>query len=215
MDPEDDVVYKKSVRNMSIVLAAIVITIFAALIIPPIVNPQHDNFQKSVSLPTSQSLTIHLSVNSTSLTTTERVDISAWAVSTSGSIHNITAQNDWPAPQSELWTTACPPGSPLGVGVMRGHYDQNNYSLGTLLSLKKLACNLQGAPGWFAFEPNSTKALVTVNGTPGFWNIQTEFIFGGGSSYDLAGSVLPAGVYTAVAVDEWGDVLTTNFRVSS
>jgi len=45
----DDIAYRKSVRNMGLFLAAIVITIFAAIFIPPYVNPPHNAYPQSVS----------------------------------------------------------------------------------------------------------------------------------------------------------------------
>jgi hypothetical protein len=53
--------------------------------------------------------------------------------------------------------------------------------------------------------------LVTIGSTPEIWVIQSSLIFGQES---IGQGQLPAGVYTALAADEWGDVLVTNFRVT-
>ena len=214
MDSVDDAAYRKSVRNMSLVLAAIVITIFAAIFIPPYISPQHNVFQKSTTLDSPFGFEMHLQVNSTSFSTSGAILVSGWVNSTAGSIENITAANSWGVPLSGLWGTTCQPGWPIGVGVMQGHYTDDNYSLGTLLNFSRpldfRACGLLGRPSYFLLEPHSSKALVTVGTGPALWIIQTSFSFG---PANLTAPLKP-GVYTAVLADEWGDVLTTNFRVS-
>jgi hypothetical protein len=215
MDVEDDRAYKRSVRNMSIVLAAIVITIFAALGYSYL-NPVHYNFQKSVSLQTGQSFTLYLNISSTAIPSDGSVNITAWVISTYPSIHNITAANSWAVDSGGLWTRICTSGFPIGVGVMQGHYDSTNVTSGTLLTLIRPAvlCPVQlMTPQWFAFESQSSSALVSVNNNIGTWDIRSAIIFSG-TSVVSQGAQLTPGVYTVVAADEWGDVLTTNFIVS-
>ena len=215
MDVEDDRAYKRSVRNMSFVLAAIVITIFAALGYAYL-NPVHYNFQKSVSVATGQSFTLYLNISSTAVSPDGRVNITAWVISTYPSIHNVTAANFWSVDANGLWTRICTNGFPIGVGVMKGHYDSSNVTSGTLLPLNRplAMCPIFfSTPKWFAFEHQSSDALVRVNGNFATWDIRTALDFSGTSA--LGGGVnLLSGVYTVVAADEWGDVLTTNFSVS-
>lgn len=207
----DDLAYRKSVRNMTLVLAAIVITIFAAIFIPPYVNPYHDVFQPSVSLDSPFGFTLHLEVNATSPSPGSRVLLTGWLNSTSGSVENVTAADSWALNQNGLWGRICTSGWPIGLGIMRGHYTQDNYTLGTLIPLPRplVACPLQaGAPAYFLIESHSSKALVDIGGAPQVWTIQTSYAFG------YAPNQLAAGVYTALVADEWGDILTTNFLVA-
>jgi hypothetical protein len=214
LDTEDDAVYRRSVRNMSFVLAAIVITIFAAIFIPPYLSPQHDVFQQATSFDSAFGFAMHLQVNSTSVPSGGTVLVSGWINSTAGSIENITSADSWGMPVPNLWTAPCQPGWPVGVGIMQGHYTSDNYSLGALLNFSRPlylpACALQGNPSYFLLEPHSSKALVTLSTGPVLWVIQTSFSFG----TPTLNTPLKPGVYTAVLADEWGDVLTANFLVS-
>jgi len=213
LDSEDDIAYRKSVRNMSLVLAAIVITIFAAIFIPPYISPQHDVFQTSASLDFLSGFALHLQINSTTLQSNGTLLISGWINSTSSVIDNITTSDAWGVQQGGLWMAPCMSGWPIGLGVMQGHYTTDNYTLGALLNVTKsdlAACPVTGAPNYFLFEPHSSKALVTLNAGPTFWVIQSSFFFSGSAT----GSPLQPGVYTAVLADEWGDVLTASFLIS-
>jgi hypothetical protein len=213
MSSEDDVAYRKSVRNMSVILAVIVITIFAAIFVPPYVNPPRDVFQPAVTYESFFGFVMHLDVNSTSVPPQDSVLLTGWVNSSFASIENVTASNSWAVDQGSLWEKTCTLGWPIGVGVMQGHYTQDNFTLGTLLPVTQpgASCPAQaGAPAYFLFEPYSSKALVTIGGNPAVWNIATSFSF----RQPPSGGQLAPGVYTAVLADEWGDVLTTNFLVT-
>lgn len=208
MDP-DDVAYRRSVRNMSLVLAAIVITIFAAIFISPFAFAPPNTFQKSTSLDSVFGFTLHLQINATTAAPGSNLLVSGWLNSSSDSIVNVTAADAWALGPAGLLTRSCAEGWPIGVGVMEGHYTQDNFSSGTLLPLPVPAAHCPyaaSAPGYFLLTPHSSQALVDLNGTPQYWVLQ--------SSFSLGTSQLPPGVYTAVLADEWGDVLTTNFVVS-
>lgn len=212
MGADDDAAYRKSVRNMSVILAAVVITVFAAIFVPPYVYPYHDVFQPAVTLDSPFGFALHLQVNSTTVSPGGSVLLTGWVNSTSSSIENITAADGWALAQGGLWGKICTSGWPIGVGVMHGHYTQDNYTLGSLIPVPRpmLSCPVQAeAPRYFLFEPHSSKALVTIGGNPAIWDVQTSLSF---RQYQ-SGYQLQPGVYTAVVADEWGDVLTTNFRV--
>jgi hypothetical protein len=209
----DDIAYRKSVRNMGLVLAAIVITIFAAIFIPPYVNPIRNVYPQSVSFDSGFGFTMHLTVNYSSGSPTWSALLSGWVNSTSPSIDNVTAADSWAFSLNALYTRSCTPGWPIGIGVMEGHYTGDNYTLGTLLPLNLSQSQCTGtsnSPNSFAFEPQTSKALVVLGGTPSFWTILTALNFTGTSP----GYLLPSGVYTAVLADEWGDVVTASFFAS-
>lgn len=212
MDP-DDVAYRKSVRNMGVILAVIVVTVFAAIFIPSYVSPLHNVYQSSVTLGSPAGFTMHLTLGATSMPTAGSVLITGWVNSTSPSPENITAADLWALPQNRLWGRICTSGWPIGVGVMKGHYTQDNYTLGSLIPLSEplVSCPVQlSTPSYFLFEAHSSKALVDIAGTPAIWTIQSALSFRG----YLPGNSLQPGVYTAILADEWGDVLTSNFMVA-
>ncbi|HEV2137556.1 MAG TPA: hypothetical protein VGR53_01805 [Nitrososphaerales archaeon] len=208
----DDLAYRRSVRNMSLVLAAIVITVFAAIFVPPYVYPTHNVYQSSVSSDSPFGFTLHLRINSTSVPHAGAILLTGWVNSTSSSIENVTAANAWGLPQGKLWGRICTTGWPIGLGVMKGHYTQDNYTLGTVIPVPQplASCPVQPSPPrYFLFEAHSSNALVTIGGNTVTWRIQTELSFSG---FQI--STQQSGVYTAVIADEWGDVLTTNFLVT-
>ena len=215
MDP-DDLAYRKSVRNMAAVLAAIVITVFAAILVPPYLAPSHDVFEGSVTLPSPFGFNMHLTLNSTSVDPGGAVGNTGWINSTSNSIVNVTAADSWAFSQGRLWQRPCTAGWPIGVGVMKGHYTQDNYSLGSLLPLNQpaYACPVTFPPQYFLLYPQSSKALASIGGSPALWVLQTGVSFSGRSLLPGASGPLAPGVYTAVLADEWGAVLTANFLVS-
>ena len=207
MDP-DDVAYRKSVRNMSLVLAAIVITIIIALAASPYVFPAGGTLRSSAESDSAFGFTMHLQVNATEAAQGSAVLITGWLNNTSGQINNVTAADSWGVAQGGLWTRVCTLGWPVGVGVMKGHYSQDNYTLGTLMpvpSPKVLCPAVRASPSYFLFEGHSSTVLVDLAGAPAYWRLQT--------SYGFTFTSQP-GVYTAVFADEWGDVLTANFAVS-
>lgn len=220
MDP-DDAAYKKSVRNMSVVLAAMAVVVVATLLIPPLLFPAKEGFQPSVSLNSPFGFALHLKINSTS-SSGSGVLIWAWLNSTSPGLDNVTTGAAWGVDPGDLYRTPCAVGWPIGIGVMRGHYDQYNYTLGTMIPLYSASPGCRpspaGSPSYFILEPHSSRVLVDVSGTPEYWTIQTRYAFGYAAGEGLQTGVgpglLPAGVYTVVVADEWGDVLTTNFLVS-
>lgn len=221
MNP-DDVAYRKSARNMAIVLAAMAITIFAAIFIPPYLNPSRDELQSSASLDSGFGFTMYLTLNSTAVQPLGNVTLTAWLNSTSDSIQNITTLDSWVYTQGGLLRLPCIGGWPMGLGVLRGHYTEDNYTLGTPLPLAppKVDCLPSSPPQYLLLYPHSSQAQASINGSLSPWLLRMGFTFGFDSLAPdaipgaLAGTGLPQGVYTAVLADEWGDVLTASFQVS-
>jgi len=224
MSSDDDLAYRRSVRNMSIILAVIVIVVFAAIFVPPYISPNHDVFQQSVTTDSPAGFTLHLTTNATSISPGGSVLIDGWVNSSFASVQNLTVADQWAFRESLLWGKACTTGWPIGVGVMEGHYDQDNYTLGTLLAIPQplSSCPVSAPPQFILLypSPHSSEALASVSGNPVRWLLQTLFAFsdrtlGPASQPGSPGpGELPPGVYTAVLADEWGDVLTNNFIVS-
>jgi hypothetical protein len=212
---QDDSSYRKSVRNMVIILTVIVFTIFAAIFVPPYVNPYRDVFSPSTSYASPVGFIMHLTLNTTSVSPSGGILMVGWLNSSEASTFNITAANQWAIPQAGLWGKICTSGWPIGVGVMQGHFTQDNYTLGALIPILQplVECPVRAnTPSYFLLEPapHSSKALVVLGGAPYNWVLQSQLSFKG----YLSGYQLHRGVYTAVLADEWGDVITANFRVT-
>jgi hypothetical protein len=209
---EVDASYRRSVRNTVIVIVALALTIAAALLVPPILNPIHEQFNNAASVDSPHGFSLTIKLNATQLTPTEGITVTAWINSTSNQIGNISAASHWPVGPQGLWTRICTNGWPLGVGFMAGYFTGDNYSLGSLIHVPMplFGCPiLISTPGFFLLQPHSSTAIVRVNGALAEWNLT--------STLGLRSSQLSpqrGGVYTAIAVDEWGDVVLAHFRVS-
>lgn len=217
MSSEDDLAYRKSVRNMTAILAVMAAVIFAAIFVPPYVSPARDVFSQSVSLDSPSGFAMHLVLNTTSVLRGGSVLLEGWVNSTSPAIENLTVADQWAIQQSLLRGSACASGWPIGIGVMQGHYTQSNYTLGTLIPMPHplTSCPVAPPPQFILLypPPHSSQALASVNENPVHWLLQTELVFGGRSPGTASQTGAP-GVYTAVLADEWGDVLTASFAVS-
>ena len=204
----DDAAYRRSVRNTAIVLSVVVVVLAASLGLTLLFDVAPDTFQTKTSVASTFPFTLTLTLNSTTVSPAGGVTVSAFLNGTGTG--NVTAVSSWAFVNSSLWVHRC--GWPLGIGIMQGHYTLDNYSLGTLLQPRtSLDCAGHPVPRWFYFGSQASKVLVTLGGTPAFWELQTLLPFN--ANYTGQQS-LPPGVYTAVAADEWGDFVLTNFRVS-
>ncbi|MDV3277269.1 MAG: hypothetical protein LYZ69_02235 [Nitrososphaerales archaeon] len=213
MSTQEDREYSRNARNMAIILAAIVLVIFAAIFVPPLVNPVHEHFERSASVTSPYGFTLNINLNTTSLSGTEEVSISGWANNTSSEILNATAANQWAVSPNYLWTRICTNGWPIGVGLMRGYYTFDNYTLGTFVPLVRpmIACPVSMyTPSSFLMQPHSSLAIVRLNGSLAEWNLSTTLTYGNPPYMSQL-----SGVYTAIAADEWGDVAIVHFRFSA
>lgn len=209
---DDDAAYHKSARNMALVLAAIVITVFAAIFVPPVLNPVHEQFAQSVTYTSPNGFDMYLVVNSTHLAANQSVFMAAWVNNTSTNFSNVTAADQWPLPG--LQYDPCGLGTPFGIGILAGYYSSLNITLGTALSLPVEAVNCLASatpskPVAFLFEPQSSTIIaksptgVTETG----YEVNTSY-----SGHLAGGKLVPfSGVYTVVLADEWGDALVTHF----
>jgi hypothetical protein len=197
---------------MSFVLAAIVITIFATIFIPPYLNPIHNVYQDSASMSFPSGFTVLLQLNSSTFSSGSGISLVGTLNSTFTSIENVTSEDLWAIPQDHLSENGCFPGWPLGVGIMRGHYTSDNITLGTVVAFQGVGCisNPSVLPSYYLFEPHSTKMLVPLNGSVSAETAESTLTISAAAS----SQTLKPGEYTAVVVDEWGDVLTSLFLVT-
>jgi len=210
---DDDAAYRRNARNMALILCAIVVTIFAALFIPPVLNPAHEQFAPNGSATSAYGFTINLHMNATTLGQREAVSITAWLNSTTAQPNNVTAASAWPIGPNGLWTRPCTSGWPLGVGVMNGYYTPDNYTQGSLVPIPGplFSCPVQSqTPSFFVFQPHGTSAVVGMGSSVSRWDLRSTLTF---NPAEVAAARSP-GAYTVVAADEWGDVVLVHFRVS-
>jgi hypothetical protein len=206
MSSPDDIVYRKNVRNMAVVLAAIVLTIFAALFIPPYIFPPQAQFLPSVSVNSAYGFTLIVQLNSTTVSSSGAVNITGVVENASGEILNVSSLSSWSVSPTNLARRPCTSGWPLGVGVMRGYLTPENYSLGSLVSLSGHSlCPLPVAgPSSYLIQSHGSIAIVKLGPSLAQWNLETSLAFNPSAG----------GTYTAVVADEWGDIVLTHFRVA-
>jgi hypothetical protein len=210
MSSDDEGEYGQNARNMAIILGVIVLVIFAAIFIPPLANPVHEQFQNSASVTSPYGFTVTISLNTSTVATTG-VSISGSLYNTGSEILNATAANEWAVTPADLWTPVCTNGWPIGVGVMQGYFTADNYTLGTFVVLPRplVACPvLASTPGFFLIQPHSLEAIVRLGSSLAEWKLSSTLTYG-----KQLGGTAPVGVYTAVAADEWGDVAIVHFRL--
>jgi hypothetical protein len=216
---EGDETYRSSVRNMVFILIAIVLVIFAAIFVPPVLNPLHEQFSREASTTSLHDFALNLELNTTRTVSGDFIAFTIWINNTSRQVNNVTAANSWPA--TNLTTiSSCEPALPISLGVMKGYFTTDNFSLGSIFPLQHTSppclveTGAQAPPlSYFLFQPYGPIALVRVSGSIIQLNVTTTIPSNG---YIVGGNTVPfSGVFTAVGADEWGDVVLTHFMTTS
>lgn len=228
MNP-DDAEYRKSVRNTSVVLIAVILTVIVAIAIYPRLNQTQERFQKSASVGSSYGygFTFNAAINATQVTEKDHLNITIWMNTTSFQTQNITAMNQWTVQRANLWSSPCISANdwwPIGVGVMSGYYTDANLSEGVMVQSHQrlLGClpvsgsnngtgTFQGPARYFILQRYSWNSIVVLKDGIESWQLRTSLLFG-------KDTLIPIetyhGTFTVVAADEWGDYLTLHFRVT-
>jgi succinate-acetate transporter protein len=152
-------------------------------------------------------LQLQVSVNATTLTSGEPLQINVSDYNTLSTNNNVAAATNWRV--NGLTIGACPNINvlPFGVAVFQGHYDARNISQGTPLVLfEAVPCvQLIRLITGYDFLPDSSNAAIMPGGdltspTP---MSTTETVNG---TYTNGFQLTPwaSGTYTVVAGDEWG-----------
>ena len=198
---------------MALVLVAIVAVAFAAIFLPPIFNPVHEQFVASSSVTSPYGFTLNLGLNTTAVPSGGAVSISAWLNSTSPQIESVSAISSWPIGPAGLWTKTCTAGWPLGVGVLEGYFDSSNYTEGALVQIPGPLINCPNeapVPTSFILQPFNSNALVESGGSAKMESLQSAL------TYAPRSPILQQhGAFTVVAIDEWGDVAVVHFTSDS
>lgn len=151
------------------------------------------------------------------------VRITVEELNTLNRMNNVSAASDWRIPNASLrgpWQTTM-----VGYAIYRGFCDTTNFTSGTPLPLTEIgsgpaSCTPCPAPTYYLFRPMSNNA-TTSPGTE-FWYTSssamsinfTENISGYWTS-STSFEIFPAGNYTVVALDQWGQAVVLQFDLQN
>jgi rhodanese-related sulfurtransferase len=163
----------------------------------------------TTSTQSGNELQLQASVNTTTLTPGEALQINVSEYNTLSTTNNVAAGTHWGV--SGLTIGACPNINvmPFGVAVFQGKYNAQNVSQGTPLELfAAVPCaQLIRLITGYDFLPNSSNAAIMPGGDLGSPTPMSasESVNG---TYAQGFQLTPfaAGTYTVVAGDEWGDL---------
>jgi len=215
---------KRKESALAIALVAVLV-LGLALIELPRSNQVSSSFAltSTASSASPDSLALKLLLNATSISSGHAISIGIDEQNTLPRTNNVSSAKSWRL--NGLGTGPCGPlNAPLGIGIMKGYYADNNASAGALLDLYQpgqynCPMILSGI-GAYVFQPSSDMASVigscdpnpclTLNmsstvSSKGYW-----------SSNLLQGATFSnfsPGVYTVVAGDEWGTLVLLHFIV--
>jgi hypothetical protein len=141
--------------------------------------------------------------------------ISAYDFNTLDRPNNVTTATDWPVPIA--------PCGLVDYVVYQGDYSTTNYTQGTpLYTGGNVPTCLPTS--YFIFSPLSSEGILhapptVVNTLPLNASISetlSGYVIGGNSTNPLTALVpFPLGTYTVAAEDEWGNIVTSQFRVTT
>ena len=209
MSADDEVSYRRSVRNVSVLLFVVVIVVISSLVLTTYFTPTSGPVTSTL-VYSPIGITLSMKLNVTSAFNPSGVNITLWINGTS-SIESINAQDSWVLPSSLLWTPPCEQGWPIGIGVMHGYYDIYNYTSGTLLFLKKpiFYCPPEASPQSFIIQPRGSEAIVNFTGSFERWNLQSTLVLGTATFTHIQ---KVGGSFTVIGADEWGDAVFLHFN---
>jgi len=178
------------------------------------------------SLTNSLGLDVLLMMNATKLVAGDTLNVTAAVLNSSPRDVSVREAFVWAFPSVRDWLTnlgGCP--SSLSIQVYGRHYAISNLSNATPLQIgdpgRLVPCGiLDGGGGYFLFQPSSDKAAYLFQGSsytgPGYPMSQTVEAKGYHPSNASENFIpFPAGSYTVVAGDEWGQLAISYFSVSA
>jgi len=141
------------------------------------------------------------------------------------SVNNVTAAEEWKLPQQSLDPCGTPsPPATVELALVQGLYAQSNYTSAKALPLYDTAnlytcgrITFEGGSNEFAFQPlNDHFAFPSGSAQPDDGTAQASITTGGywtGGQDDVPAAFqpFPAGFYTAIGADEWGNVVFLQF----
>ena len=181
--------------------------------------------EENSTTSTSLGLSFTLSLNTTQLEAGHAISVTADISNVLPVVNNVTGASDWASPVFRDWTASSPCPYFAYILTFSGYYTQGNISSATPLQISPpgviVFCPALVAR-YYLFQPLSDeasffggmvlpmKAEATMSG-----------YYTSGQSYNLSlpsGGIsptpFPAGVYTVVAGDEWGQMAVAHFSVA-
>ena len=160
----------------------------------------------TTSAPSSNGLQLQVSVNATTLTSGEALQISVSEYNTLSTINNVTAATNWAV--NGLAFSACPNLNelPFGVALFQGSYNAQNISQAAPLDLfPAVPCALliRLITG-YNFLPDSVNAAIMPGGDISSPTPMSGSLTVNGTYFTAQLKPLAPGVYTLVVGDEWG-----------
>jgi hypothetical protein len=203
MDKEEQE-YRRSVRNTSIIIGMMIAVIALSLIIPPLINHTGIVYGGKAKAESPYGFDLYLKINKGEINKGSNVTISTWIINSANRINNVSALSNWPI--SGVYSSCYP----IAVAIMEGYYDQNNITHGKVLNIGlHESCN-KNTPRYYILEPGSSNGIVSFDSGASRINLNYTLSVSGyfvGTSFRNF-----AGVYTVVAVDEWGDMAILYFH---
>lgn len=141
--------------------------------------------------------------------------------------NNVSAAQDWPYSQTALQSSGCYCSNagilPMGFAVFKGYLTSADYASAQALtvcnsSIPDASCSAGSgaAPTSYGFIPDSDAAAVYDPQLVGQYDMQASASVDGfwsGSSSSAQFTPFPAGNYTVIAGDEWGQLLVLHFGI--
>jgi len=142
--------------------------------------------------------------------------------------YNITAANLWKYPHDSLnLFSPCGFTSPIGLAILQGYFNPNNFTLGKALTLYDTSiaylCTAKFFPvAYYLFSPSSNSAQVfdSHGDSPGNESMSIDLLTSGYWTGGYGAGPGPAqflpfsGTETVVAADEWGAVAISHFNAT-
>jgi len=211
----------------SAVLAAAVVVVVVAAVATAFVIDHGASTSGTTTLPSTTSgtpslsgLLLSVTVNSSTLAPGHGEALTVKDTNTLSTPLNMSRAANWPF--TGLATGPCGAlNQPVGLAVVEGNYDLSNVSSATPLQLYApgaypCAMALAGIQSYL-FQPTSDNATIYGGCTPsGDCGNETVSATVSVRGYYPGASLtsFPAGVYTVVAGDEWGDIVVSHFVVN-
>ena len=196
----------------TIFIPIIVIGLIFGVYLSQVVKPSV-GIDSSSSATDQNGLQLELWISRTSLLPGDALSINISEYNTLNGINNVSAETNWP--MNDLQLGSCGHSIyPFGIAILSGVYAANNISDATQLQIfpnEPCPLFLILVTGYL-FQPlNDTAVILPGNTTPVFMDSQISLtgVYSNGTQRSF-----PAGEYTVLAGDEWGDIAFQYFNIS-
>ena len=209
---QEDHLYRDTLKTWQAIgtIAVVALALGLALVVPASTGTTTTATTSSAASAGStgaNGLLLGFSVNVTSISQGQHFGMTISEFNTLSRTNNVSEASAWVVQGS---TQACPDGFyPFGVSVFQGHYAENNVTMVTPLQIFPITpCPMfvRLITG-YVFQPLSLNASVLPGSSNQTTAMQALVTVGTNyTGFPGQGQPLPAGAYTLVASDEWGNL---------